>query len=361
MDWTFRRHDCTKCAKKSRSGKTISFKTFDLAHDVASLQSAINEVVVVSSSLFITGSGDLNVKFYQNIATGSGDPAAGGYWQTVFDSAPTSSQATGLFDLAFGFASASTWSRPAPTGSYSAEKTKVYREIASVLLGDPDATFAPSTTGTAWTECFFFLVKRGLMKDELKKGTVNVYFTGTQGYLTASDSGAASAFKQTVGGDYAPLFSGTVPVGLVYYNAGIIVVPASGVAQLPWNPVSGAWSGTQALSGCMISKSLDSCVDGLRAHTDKLSFNNQTNLYSTVYFCRATNTEFNYSSNPTYVDPATQRILVTSGSNVLQSRTYITTIGLYDANDNLLAVGKLSEPITKSPDTEAIFRIRLDY
>jgi hypothetical protein len=45
----------------------------------------------------------------------------------------------------------------------------------------------------------------------------------------------------------------------------------------------------------------------------------------------------------------------------LQTRTYITTIGLYDANDNLLAAAKVNKPITKSPDNEAIFRIRLDY
>jgi len=115
------------------------------------------------------------------------------------------------------------------------------------------------------------------------------------------------------------------------------------------------------LNFMMLSSSIDQLNNGLRGHVTSVQFHNQTNLYSTIYFCRATNTEFNYSSNPTYIDPVTQRIRVTSGSNVLQSRTYITTVGLYDANDNLLAVGKLNKPITKTPDTEAIFRIRLDY
>jgi hypothetical protein len=91
-----------------------------------------------------------------------------------------------------------------------------------------------------------------------------------------------------------------------------------------------------------------------------VNLHNQTNLHSTVYFCRALNQEFNYSSNPTFVDDD-KRIRVTSGSNILQTRTYVTTIGLYDANDNLLAVGKLNKPIVKSPDTESVFRLRLDY
>jgi hypothetical protein len=108
------------------------------------------------------------------------------------------------------------------------------------------------------------------------------------------------------------------------------------------------------------SSSINQLVDGVRRKTEKVAMHNQTNLFSTVYFCRAENTEFNYSSNPTFVDD-NQRIRVTSGSNILQTRTYITTLGLYDANDNLLAVGKVNKPITKSPDNESVFRLRLDY
>ena len=65
-------------------------------------------------------------------------------------------------------------------------------------------------------------------------------------------------------------------------------------------------------------------------------------------------------SNPTFVDDQ-KRIRVTSGSNAQLTRTYVTTIGLYDQNDNLLAVAKLSRPIAKSPESEANFRVRLDF
>lgn len=336
----------------------MSFKTFDLAHDVASLVSAINEVVTVSGSLFTTGSGDLNVKFYTNIASGSAAPAPlGGYWQTVFDSAPSSPQSTALFDITYGYTTASLFATPAATASN--EKAKVYRMMASSLLGDANATF--TIGGQSKSECFFVMIKRGLMKDQIKKGSVSFYLMGASGIVTASDLGAAVGFKQTVGGDWAPLFlpNGTTEVGQVYYNAGIVVLPAS-ASGLPWNGLTEFWSGSVYLNNQQTTGTIDQVVDGLRAHTQKLTFHNQTDLYSTVYFCRATNTEFNYSSNPTYVDD-NKRIRVTSGSNVLQSRTYITTIGLYDANDNLLAVGKVNKPITKAPDTESIFRVRLDY
>lgn len=341
----------------------MSYKSFDLAHDVASLVSAINEVVTISSSLFTTGTGDVNVKFYDNVSSGTG-AASGGYWQTVYDSSPTGTTSTAMLDFTFGYSTSSVFNVAAPVGNMTSEKSKVYREMASVLLGNADSTFAASSTGTSWNECFFIMAKRGLMKDEVKKGTVEVLLYGTGGTVTGTDTGAASAFKQTVGGDYAPIFSGSTVIGLAYYNAGVVVIPASGVAAIPWVPgglTPDAWSGSDGLNDLMASGTIDDVVDGLRAHIVNVAFHNQTNLYSTVYFCRATNTEFNYSSNPTYVDSSTKRILVTSGSNILQSRTYVTTVGLYDANDNLLAVGKLNKPITKSPDTESIFRVRLDY
>jgi hypothetical protein len=350
----------------------MSFKTFDLAHDVASLVSSINEVVTMSATLFY-GAGETNVKTFTNIATASAAPYLGGYWQTVFDSAPTSQASTALFDITYGCSTGSSLIIPGLASGSIDEKTKVYREMASMLLGSPDARFTIGS-GTK-DEAFFILIKRGLMKDELKKGSVYVVLSGGAGEgsvvacVTASDNGAATSFKQTVGGDYAPLYSGssTVEVAQVWYNAGVIVIPASGV-QLPWSGseywIPGGYRNALAtetrLTTSLSATSIDSLAYGLRRHIQKLNFHNQTNLYSTVYFCRATNTEFNYSSNPTYVDES-QRIRVTSGSNVLQSRAYITTVGLYDANDNLLAVGKVNKPITKAPDTESIFRIRLDY
>ena len=347
----------------------MSFKSFDLAHDVGSVLSAMNEVITISSSLFSGTVGDPNVKTYSNIASGSLTAALGGYWQTVYDSSPTSIQSTALIDMTFGFSTASSfYSIAQAVGGLSCyqEKNKVYRMMASTLLGDPNGSFVVS--GTVVKEAFFIMVKRGIMKDELKKGVFSINLTGSVGgAVTAADLGAAANYKQTVGGDYAPLLNGTTEVGQLWYNAGVIIIPAT-IASVPWDPQVGSsvqWSGSTSgqqynLWSVMSSGTIDNLVRGLRDHIPGIAFQNQTNLYSTVYFCRATNTEFNYSSNPTYVDD-TQRIRVTSGSNILQSRTYITKIGLYDANDNLLAVGAVNKPITKSPDTESIYRVRLDY
>lgn len=327
----------------------MSFKTFDLAHDVASVISAINEVVFISSSIFAT---EANVKFFTNIASSSAATPLGGYWETVYDSSPTSSLSTALLDFTYGYHTSSIYNVAVSVSSSQNEKIKVYRMMASTLLGDPNAQF--TIANASQPECFFIMVKRTISKDEIKKGATSIVTNTNTGPITGSDTNAASSFKQGPGGDYAPLISGSTEVGQIWYNAGIIVIH-DGVY-----PLTGLWSGSVTLPNIEASGTISQITDGFRKALTSITFHNQTNLFSTAYFCRAENTEFNYSSNPTFVDD-NQRIRVTSGSNILQTRTYITTIGLYDANDNILAVGKVNKPITKSPDNEGIFRLRLDY
>jgi hypothetical protein len=92
------------------------------------------------------------------------------------------------------------------------------------------------------------------------------------------------------------------------------------------------------------------------------TFQNVTNINSTLIFCRASADEFNYSSNPTYTDSDNRIVVIDEGQEGRQqSFTFITAIGLYDANDNLLAVAKLSRPVEKNPEKDLTFRIRLDF
>lgn len=317
---------------------------------MATQVSAINEVVAISGSIF---SNYLNVKYYDNVASASTDANLGGYWQTIYDSSPTSSLSTPLFDMTFGIATGSDKNVSVTTTSSLTEKIKIYRHFANILLGNADSVFQINSQDKQ--ELFFIALKRNIHKDELKKGTVALTLNSVAAIqYTASDAGAATNFKQANGGEYAPIKSGTVEIGQVWYNAGMILL----------DPITAfgdsTWSGSVKLENTQCSGTINQNVDGLRSHIERIDFHNQTNLYSTIYFCRATNTEFNYSSNPTFIDD-NQRIRVTSGSNVLQTRTYITTVGLYDANDNLLACAKVNKPIMKSPDTESIFRIRLDW
>lgn len=85
---------------------------------------------------------------------------------------------------------------------------------------------------------------------------------------------------------------------------------------------------------------------------------------STNYFVRVKNKEFNYSNNPTFVSDGTDGL--TKGTIIYQDlinnpRTYITSVGLYDDNNELLAIGKLSRPTQKSFDNELLIKVRIDF
>ena len=84
----------------------------------------------------------------------------------------------------------------------------------------------------------------------------------------------------------------------------------------------------------------------------------QEKVSSQFYFTRATNTEFNYTTNPSFID--------TSGnlnftSMIDNPTTFITTIGLYNDDGDLVAVAKLSQPVAKDFTKEALIRVKLDY
>lgn len=331
----------------------MSYKTFDLSNDLAALQSSISEIVNVSASLYVN---DANVKFYTNIASASTDGPLGGYFETVYDASPTSSLSTALFDATAGYATGSQYRVAAASSTSSVnQKTKIYRQMANVLLGSPDSVF--SVGGIDKREAIFVMLKRDIQKDEIKKGTVALVLNGASpSQYTASDQGANSAYKQAVGGDYASLkYNGTgSEVGQVWYNAGIIVLPPDA-----WG-MNTVWSGSVSLGNMLYSGNINGLVDGFRKKTERFDLHNQTNIFSSTYFCRLQNGEFNYSSNPTFVDD-NKRIRVTSGSNVALTRTYVTTVALYDANDGLLATGKLNKPLAKGPENEITLRVRLDY
>lgn len=331
----------------------MSYKPLNPTSDLRQLRTSINEVVTISGSIYTV---DANVKKFRNISSGSAAIDLGGMFETFYDASPTASLSSPLLDVTFGFTTASVYNVASTTTSSQTEKIKAYRQQAAALLGNPDAKFVVNSVER--NEAFFVLFKKNLAKDQLKKGAVKFTInSAVPTQYSASDDGAAATFKQALGGDYAPLkYNGTgSEVGLVYYNAGIVVL----APDVAWGAIP-LWSGSKTLINLQSSGTINQLCDGFRTHTEQIYFHNQTDLQSSIWFCRALNDEFNYSSNSTFVDD-NGLIRVLSGSDVLGTRTYITTVGLYDENDNLLAVGKLNKPVLKSFEAELTLKLRLDF
>lgn len=169
-------------------------------------------------------------------------------------------------------------------------------------------------------------------------------------------------------GEYSLLKQGTgttVPesssIGFLYYQAGLLVL-ASTTEVFGSELTSGsafAVTGALSPSAAMETGSINDIINGARAHINNIQFNNTTELNSTTYFLRAANNEFNYSNNPSFVSGS--EIVVKAGNAGNPSVAYITTVGLYSADNQLLAVGKLSEPLKKTPEDEINIKMRIDY
>jgi hypothetical protein len=119
------------------------------------------------------------------------------------------------------------------------------------------------------------------------------------------------------------------------------------------------------LKNLFVSGSIDDIVDHVsntrftRDNTTSLVFQNKTIINSTLIFCRAAPSQANYSSNPSYTkEDGSIRVVEEENDDPY---AYVTTIGLYNATNDLVAVAKTSRPIEKNPETDLSIRIRLDF
>lgn len=300
-----------------------------------------------------------------------------GMFQSVYDYSYLSSSANHIFDITIGVSDDS--SLTVTTAGQITKKKNIYNQMSQVLVGY-DATGSilhfdqdgDLTGGTKYEDVFIIPFSRLLVKDEIKKGTFSMTLGINEDYASPFDdtieitdaSGSDQYYVNSPVGEYGILYAtGSTmsqdKAGLLYYQAGIAVIRKD-VFLDSYNSegADAQMSGTANIDTVLQDNTIEELADALRHRTQNIQFNNTTELNSTIYFCRANHNEFNYSTNPTYVDGSKIRVKVNSTDEPV---AYITSIGLYNDNGELMATAKLSEPLKKSPSTEFTLRCRLDY
>jgi len=350
-----------------------SFKSFD-DNSTAITRNLLHEAIPITGSIVSGTYNDLNIKNYSH-----------GMFQSVYDYPYLSSSANHIFDLTAGYAADSHL--VAAGNVQNAKKINIYNEMAQVLVGydetgairkfDEDGDFA--SVGTKIKEAYFVNFTRLLSKDEIKKGSFTLTLGAGNTYaapfgantIDLTDKSGSNGYKvNSPAGEYGILYatgsalagasvdsSGYVPAGLLYYQAGIAVVTASVFGGLLTTAADMDAAGNE-IDAILTGSSISGNCDALRHRMQNISFNNTVELNSTIYYCRVNNTDFNYSSNPTYLSSSK---IVVKNSWDDQPVTYMTSVGLYSPDNELLAVAKLSEPLKKDPATEFTLRVRLDY
>jgi len=321
------------------------FKTL-LNNDVAMTRTLLNEAIPITGTVVSgTYNNDANIKTYVH-----------GMFESVYDYPYLSSSANHIFDISYGYSSTLSASNP-----MNAKKINIYNQMAQILVGydqtgsirkfDSDGNWlGASAAAGVMDECVFLNYSRLLVKDEIKKQSYTLTMQSGSSFVTVGDYGANNDYRvNSPAGEFGLLYTSSAApygdsVGLVFYQAGVVALTSSFFSS------SQDWPTALSITGA---------ADEVRRMWDDNDFQNTTELNSTIYFCRAANNEYNYSSNQTYL---TQSQIIVKNNNVSQPPcSYITTVGLYSPDNELLAVAKLSEPLKKDPATELIFRVRLDY
>ena len=379
----------------------ISYEPLNQNTDVTTTRTMLHEIIpltgTIISGTYGTFPDEENIKNFTH-----------GMFQSVYDYPYLSSSANHIFDLTVAYDESSVLS--ASTNTQNSKKINLYNQFSQVLLGydaetgaveifESDLDITDNTSSEQMKNCFFLSLSRLLTKDEIKKGSFTLelgrgpWSASMTSRITLQDLRANEDGTQvgsSIGGDYGVLYDTTASAvastntssyGVVFYQAGIVVLSSSiwdeVVTGSSWpgggsvTGISDFASGSSTTSGsaagygpartalqAIATSSISGTCDAIRHRIYNLSFNNTTEINSTIYFCRAPVNKFNYSANPTYVSSSKIRVKSVASDTPV---AYVTTIGLYNVNNELLATAKLSEPLKKDPNNELTLRVRLDY
>jgi len=318
------------------------YTNFDLENDIVS-----DVATRVTYGLWSNNVGTLTTFFTSSTqpvtATGVGK-----YYHDVYSTA-TSASAQVEFSIAYGHV--------ADSGSLLGDRDKpaqaIYDQYRNLLLSTKNAKFTLGTGGTL-DHALFISINRSNLKQKLDGGNWQLNLvSGSTTTTLVDDSGDSSDSDPTLVGDVLNIVSGTIGgttgstnYGLCYTKYGILVLDPD---TIPVTINTGS-DGYKDNSG----KLYDSIKSGA-----SFQARSEEKISSTHYFCRVKNKQYNYSDNITFYSGSNGALIYPSFNN--DPHTFITTIGLYNNNNDLLAIGKLTKPVEKTFGNEALFKIKLDF
>jgi len=311
---------------------------------------------------------------------------SGNYYLNVYNANPsTDSSAEIQFNIAYGNANGSG-SLLYDTGINGLSPTRtVYGQFRNLIYGDENTQFSFSTITPTPNDFYAITVDRARFKESLFPGSLSLtlysasrqitltddslttttisycdagrvfnIISGSNGVATSNNALGAINTGMTVSGSYGLFLP---DIGTIILNAAALDLPfvSGGIAlnTLRTSNINVAnptrlfttGSGTRGLTTGSI--------------TSSFSLNSNETITSDFVFCRARNAEFNYTENPSFISGSTGAVLYDLFIN--SPTTYITTVGMYNDSNELLAVAKLSKPLKKDFTKEALIRVKLDF
>ena len=338
----------------------MSFKRLDPEDFLVSSDSIVN-------TLWSTNTPTLTTFFTSSTQIGS---SAGNYYYSVYQTGSLESNAIVQFDIAYAdsLGSGSALYNNAVPG-LSPTKT-IYGQYRSLILEDENSSFTFGKGTNIYTTNNFWVInfERARYKQSIFPGSLNLKLTGSgiQSLFLTDDSldnpvsqflGSTRVYQLISGSNGTAGTSatsgyvlGSGSYGLVFPDLGTILLNPTAVSQ-----------------SIRVSPSRSNNSDGLNNQKlfnairlgSSFTVNTQETLTSDYIFIRARNSEFNYSENPSFISGSTGEVIYDNFINAPQ--VYLTTIGMYNDSNELVAVAKMSRPLLKDFTKEALVRVKLDF
>ena len=334
----------------------------------------------ISSPVWSGGATTLTSFYTGSAQSGS----SGNYYYDVFDKVGTDTTREVQFAVAYGHFDGS--------GSLSTvdgnnPSKAVYRQFRNICIknANSDSKFEfPENNTNVFKDIYVINVNRARYRERLDPGNWELHLgTGDPGLIKLiDDSGATSDSSVNASQRVFNVISGSIATGtavspageaassfntavgsygLFYPELGLIILNATRLDQGTAASPPGLALGTVESTGTNDDNSMKLYNKLIIAGQGSGYFQSrrEEQIKSSHFFCRVESDQYNWSQNPTYFTGTDAEL--TNSSFIQDPKAYITTVGLYNNNNELLAVAKLSQPLLKSRDREAVIKVRLDF
>ncbi len=338
-----------------------------------SIDKVTNRTEVVTSGIWSGDNGSLET-FHTSSAQSSS--ASGRYYLDVYNENATSSSAEVQFSIAYGHINGGGAPTLTQTDSSTLPTKAIYSQFRNLLLDSGDTYFSVYNGSTAGAkdldDIFAINVNRARYKEQLDPGNIQLNLqNGSTIISLIDDSGQTEAVGAS--GRVFNMVSGALNIGtanegtissvtasngqgwgLFYPDAGVMLLNPMAIAAglgVTFSSASAANTYNNAINNMKLYQAISASGDFQARRTENVS--------TSHYFVRANNREFNFSNNPTFVTGSVGQFVQPTFER--DPKVYITSVGLYDDANELLAVAKTSKPIEKSFDKEVAIKVKLDF
>jgi hypothetical protein len=337
----------------------MSFQRFNRADDIVE-----NQRTTITSGLW-TGGGTQITSFYTASAAGEQT----GSYLNVYNVDPTGSSAEVQFSLGYAHVDGKGSSGNTTKSTLGRRQTKaLYGQFRNLLLPPNTDKFTFTNGSTVSKDDFYFVsFNRARMREKVNPGNWELSLDGGGDKVTLiDDSSTTSGVTVDQGGRVFNVVAGTISggvteaasattgdgaYGLFYPDLGVILLNAQKlddeVADISTTRSTDTFDNNPQVL-------FNSLVQGASFRARR-----EEEISSTNFFCRINNKKFNFSSNPTFATASDGSL--TQPTFFKDPQTFITQVGLYNNDNELLAVAKLSKPLLNSYAREAIIKVKLDF